>query len=192
MQMTKNIATTSHHKLIKPATVDDLPGILAIYNEAIRTTTAVFQYEPHTLEMRQRWFEEKQAAGYPILTAELDGAVVGFANLGPWRQAAAYKYCVENSVYVAEAYQGNGLGRLLLRSLIDAAIAMDKHAIIAVIEAENAVSIALHASFGFERAALFRQVGYKFGRWLDLVFMQLTLDTPAEPVEGVEATHAIG
>jgi L-amino acid N-acyltransferase YncA len=160
-----------------------LPTILDIYNDAILTTTAVYQYEPHTLEMRRSWFHEKQLGGYPVLVAEDEGQVIGFGNLGVWRAAAAYKYVVENSVYVAAEHRGRGVGRRLLGALIDAANALGMHAVIAVIDAENDISIGLHESFGFERAAYFEQVGRKFGRWLDLVFMELVLEGPAQPPE---------
>lgn len=168
---------------IREATEDDLPAILAIYNDAILTTTAVYQYQPHTLKMRRAWMQQKQGAGFPVLVAVEDGEVAGFGSLGVWRAAAAYKYTAENSVYVAADRRGRGVGKRLLAALIDAARAMDMHAIIAVIDADNAVSIGLHRSFGFEEAARFKQVGYKFGRWLDLVFMELVLDTPLHPTE---------
>jgi phosphinothricin acetyltransferase len=168
---------------VRDATDLDLSAILEIYNDAILTTTAVYQYEPHTLEMRRTWLHEKQAAGYPVLVAEVDGRIAGFGNLGVWRAAAAYKYTVENSVYVAKDLRGRGIGKRLLGALIDEARAMDRHAIVAVIDADNAVSIGLHEAFGFERAARFKQVGRKFGRWLDLVFMELVLETPEQPQE---------
>lgn len=168
---------------VRAATEADLPAILAIYNDAILTTTAVYQYEPHTIEMRQAWLQEKHAGGFPVFVAEDAGEVVGFGNLGVWRAAAAYKYVAENSVYVAAGHRGRGIGKRLLGELVDAANALNLHAVIAVIDADNTISIALHESFGFERAAHFRQVGRKFGRWLDLVFMELVLDGPAHPPE---------
>lgn len=168
---------------VRAATEADLPAILAIYNDAILTTTAVYQYEPHTLEMRRAWLHEKRSGGYPVLVAEETGEVVGFGNLGVWRAAAAYKYVVENSVYVAASHRGRGIGKRLLGDLIDEAKSLDVHAVIAVIDADNTISIALHESFGFERAAYFRQVGRKFGRWLDLVFMELVLEGPLHPPE---------
>ncbi len=169
--------------LVREATEADLPAILDIYNDAILHTTAVYQYEPHTLDMRRAWLHEKQSAGYPVLVAEENGAIVGFGNLGVWRTAAAYKYVTENSVYVAADHRGRGIGKRLLAELIGAARALDMHAIIAVVDADNAVSICLHEAFGFERAAHFKQVGRKFGRWLDLVFLELVLDTPQHPAE---------
>jgi L-amino acid N-acyltransferase YncA len=169
---------------IRTATEADLPELLAIYNDIILTTTAVYQYETHSLEMRREWFAAKRQAGYPVFVAEQSKMVVGFSTIGPFRAWQAYKYTVENSVYVAAAQRGKGIGKLLLPPLIDTARNMDMHAIIAGIDATNATSLRLHASFGFEEVAHFRQVGYKFGRWLDLKFMELLLDTPAHPVDG--------
>ena len=169
---------------IRPANAGDLPAILDIYNEIILNTTAVYQYDIHTLEMRIAWYEAKIQAGYPVFVAGSGASIVGFSTIGPFRAWQAYKYTVENSVYVDANQRGKGIGRLLLAPLITTAKEMDLHAIIAGIDASNLSSIHLHASFGFEEAAHFRQVGYKFGRWLDLKFMELLLDTPAHPSEG--------
>lgn len=169
--------------VIRPATEQDLPAILAIYNDAILTTTAVYDYQPHTLAMRQTWYEAKVSGGWPLFVADDAGTVVGFSSLGPFRTWAAYKYTVENSVYVAAARRGQGVGKLLLPPLIDAARQMEMHAIIAGIDATNVASYRLHQSFGFVEVAHFREVGYKFGRWLDLKFLELVLETPHEPRE---------
>jgi L-amino acid N-acyltransferase len=169
---------------VRTAVETDLPAILEIYNDAVINTTAVYDYEPHTLEMRKQWFRIKEAQGYPVFVAEDNGKVVGFSSIGPWRAWAAYKYSVENSIYVAPDQRGKGIGKKLLEPLIEAAKALDLHAIIAGIDATNEVSIKLHRSFGFTEAGQFKQVGYKFGRWLDLTFMQLLLKTPEQPVEG--------
>ena len=169
---------------IRNATAADLPTILEIYNEIILHTTAIYQYEIHTLEMREAWFEAKQQAGYPVFVAESEGVVAGFSTIGPFRAWQAYKYTVENSVYVDAARRGQGIGKLLLAPLIRMAKEMDLHAIIAGIDATNSTSIRLHESFGFEEVAHFRQVGYKFGRWLDLKFLELLLDGPERPVDG--------
>ena len=171
---------------VRPATDNDLSAILDIYNDAILTTTAVYQYQPHTLAMRAAWLHEKQEHGFPVLVATHDDTVIGFSSLGVFRPAAAYHYTVENSVYVAAAWRGQGVGKRLLAPLIDAARAIDAHSIIAVIDADNAVSIRLHQSMGFVEAGHFRQVGYKFGRWLDLKFLQLVLDTPQQPSEQID------
>lgn len=168
---------------IRQATAQDLPAMLAIYNEAILTTTAVYDYYPHTLAMRQAWYDAKVAAGLPVFVAEDAGEVVGFSSLGPFRAWAAYKYTVENSIYVAADHRGQGIGKLLLAPLIEAARRLEMHAIIAGIDATNLVSYRLHQSFGFVEVAHFREVGYKFGRWLDLKFLELLLETPGEPRE---------
>lgn len=169
---------------IRAALETDLPAILEIYNDAIINTTAVYDYEPHTLEMRKQWFRIKEAQGYPVFVAEENGRVVGFSSIGQWRAWAAYKYSVENSIYVAADQRGKGIGKKLLEPLIEAAKQLDLHAIIAGIDATNEASIKLHRNFGFTEAGQFKQVGYKFGRWLDLTFMQLVLKTPEQPVEG--------
>jgi phosphinothricin acetyltransferase len=169
---------------IRTARETDLEAILEIYNDAILNTTAVYDYEPHTLEMRRQWFRIKEAQGYPVFVAEENGKIAGFSSIGPFRAWAAYKYSVENSIYVAAGQRGKGIGKLLLQPLIKAAEELDLHTIIAGIDATNEVSIKLHRSVGFEEVAHFKQVGYKFDRWLDLTFMQLLLKTPEQPVEG--------
>jgi L-amino acid N-acyltransferase len=169
---------------VRTAQETDLEPILEIYNDAVVNTTAVYDYEPHTLEMRKQWFRIKEAQGYPVFVAEENGKVAGFSSIGPWRAWAAYKYSVENSIYVAADQRGKGIGKKLLEPLIEAAKQLDLHAIIAGIDATNEVSINLHRKFGFTEAGTFKQVGFKFGRWLDLTFMQLLLKTPEQPVDG--------
>jgi L-amino acid N-acyltransferase YncA len=169
---------------IRPARETDLPDILAIYNHVILNTTAVYQYVPQTLEMRKTWYDGKIKDGYPLFVAEETGRVVGLSTYGPFRAWAAYKYTVENSVYVAADQRGKGIARLLMEPLIEEARRQNYHAIIASIDATNEASLTLHRSFGFQEVAHFREVGYKFGRWLDLKFLELLLATPAEPVEG--------
>jgi L-amino acid N-acyltransferase len=173
---------------IRAARETDLPEILDIYNHVIMNTTAVYQYVPQTQEMRKDWYDAKMKEGYPVFVAEDTedrGRVVGLSSYGPFRAWAAYKYTVENSVYVAADQRGKGIARLLMQPLIGAARQQGYHAIIAGIDASNEASIRLHQSFGFEEVAYFRQVGYKFGRWLDLKFLELLLtDSPAHPVDG--------
>jgi len=170
--------------IIREAREADLPALLAIYNHVVLHTTAVYTYEPQTMEARAAWYRDKVLAGYPVFVAEEDGRVVGFSSYGPFRAWPAYKYTIENSVYVLEGQRGKGIGKLLIQPLIGSAREKGFHAVIAGIDASNAASIRLHASFGFLEVAHFRQVGYKFGRWLDLTFMELLLDTPAHPTEG--------
>lgn len=161
--------------MIRPATEADLSSILAIYNDAILNTTAVYDYAPHTLAMRQAWFEAKQQAGFPVVVAESAGQVVGFGSLGAFRAWEAYRYTVENSLYVTPESRGQGIGKQLLATLIDAARERQLHAIVAGIDADNITSLKLHYQFGFREVAHFPQVGYKFDRWLDLKFLQRLL-----------------
>src|SRR5437868_9432173 len=160
---------------IRRANETDLPQILEIYNEIILNTTAVYDYEPHTLEMRKQWFETKRQQGFPVFVAEEENIIVGFSSFGPFRAWAAYKYSVENSIYVKADKRGKGMGKLLLSPLIDAAKELNMHTIIASIDATNRASLQLHKNFGFIEVAHFKEVGYKFGRWLDLKFLQLIL-----------------
>ena len=161
---------------IRIAVEDDLPEMLAIYNDIILNTTAVYDYEPHTLEMRKEWFSTKQKQGFPVFVSEEDGVIVGFSTIGPFRREwTAYKYSVENSVYVKNDCRGKGIGKLLLPPLIETAKKLKMHTIIAGIEATNEASIQLHKNFGFEEVAHFKEVGWKFERWLDLKFLQLLL-----------------
>lgn len=161
---------------VRPANREDLPAILAIYNEAVLNTTASYDYEPSTLEQRTAWFEDHVAADLPVYVAENGaGEVAGWSSLSRFRDRIGYQFTVENSVYVAVDQRGRGMGRLLLAPLIDAARARKLHAIIAAIDAANEPSLRLHAAFGFERVAHLKQVGFKFGRWLDVVYLELVL-----------------
>ena len=160
---------------IREATIEDLPAILDIYNDAILHTTAVYDYEPHTLEMRYEWFTMKQQQGMPVFVATDDTIIVGFSSIGPFRPWAGYKYSVENSIYVKDGQRGKGIGKLLMQPLIDAARAKQLHTLVAGIDAENKLSIDFHKQFGFEEVGYLKQIGWKFDRWLDLVFMQLIL-----------------
>ena len=161
---------------IRPATVADLPGILEIYNEAVLHTTATYDYEPRTLEQRAAWFEERTRDGYPVFVAVDDaGRVVGWSALNPYHARMGYRFTAENSVYVAADRRGKGIGKLLLPPLIAGAQAKGLHAIIAAIDAENAASIRLHAAFGFEKVGHFKQTGFKFNRWLDVVYLERLL-----------------
>jgi L-amino acid N-acyltransferase len=168
---------------IRDAKPADLPQILAIYNVVITHTTAVFSYAKHTLEMRAEWFQSRQEGKYPVFVAEVDDEILGFSSYGPFRIWPAYKYTVENSIYVSTSHRGKGISKLLMQPLIDQAVRQQYHVIIAGIEASNQVSIRMHTSFGFIEVAHFKEVGFKFGRWLDLKFFELLLQTPDHPVE---------
>ena len=158
---------------IRYAVENDLTAILTIYNDVIVNTTAVYEYKPHTLEMRMAWFNTKKEQGFPVFVAEENGKVLGLSSIGPFRAWAAYKYSVENSIYVASEARGKGIAKRLMPPIIDAAKQLGLHTIIAGIDAGNEASIKLHRYFGFEEVAHFKEVGYKFDRWLDLKFLQL-------------------
>ena len=131
------------------------------------------------------WFKAKGNGNFPVIGVEsLEGQLLGFASYGTFRAWPAYKYSVEHSVYVHKDHRGKGIGRLLMKELIAAAQDQGYHVLIGGIEATNAGSIALHESLGFERVGRLPQVGFKFGRWLDLAFYQLLFDTPLQPVDG--------
>ncbi|MBV9962305.1 MAG: N-acetyltransferase [Parafilimonas sp.] len=160
---------------IRNATENDLQQVLEIYNDAIINTTSVFQYDPHTIEMRKDWFAQKQKDSFPVFVAEENNMIVGFSTFGPFRNWQGYKYSVEHSIYVKDGQRNKGIGKLLMQPLIDAARQMGLHTIIAGIDADNKISIQFHKQFGFEKVGYIKQAGWKFERWLDLVFMQLML-----------------
>jgi len=163
----------------------DLPGILAIYNDAVEHSTAIWNETRVDLANRQAWLSERQSAGFPVLVARNDaGELLGFASYGTFRPWAAFKYSVEHSVYVHHAHRGHGYGPTLLKALIEKAREQGVHLMIGGIDADNKASIELHKRLGFVHAGTITQAGFKFGRWLDLAFYQLTLETPLDPVDG--------
>ena len=167
--------------IVRDATLEDAEDILAIYNYAAINTTAVWTDGPADLDSRREWMRARQAAGYPLLVAMKGRDVVGFASFGDFRPWPGYRHTVENSVYVGERHHRHGVGRSLMAALIERATALNKHAMIAGIDAANAGSIGLHASLGFIEVARIPEVGCKFGRWLDLVFMQKRLANGVRP-----------
>jgi phosphinothricin acetyltransferase len=169
---------------IRPVQVRDLPAITAIYDEAVRYGTASFEIEPPTLAEMTRRYEALQAGAYPYLVADEAGpgdTILGYAYAGPYRARPAYHWSVEDSIYVATSAQRRGIGRMLLKQLIDAAEAGGFRQMIAVIgDSANAGSIELHRAAGFRMVGTFDNVGFKFGRWLDSVLMQRPLGRGAE------------
>jgi phosphinothricin acetyltransferase len=157
---------------IRPAESEDLDAMLAIYNDAIINTTAVYDHLPRTSDLQRQWFETKQAQRLPVFVAHDGARIIGFGSFGPFRPWPAYQFTVENSLYVDSTYRRNGAGTALLSSLINAAQTAGYHAMVAGIDATNEASLALHRKAGFQPVAHFRQVGWKFNRWLDLVFME--------------------
>jgi phosphinothricin acetyltransferase len=161
---------------VRPATTTDLKPILEIYNEAVANTTASYDYEPRTLEHRRAWFDDHVQNNYAVFVAtDGDGNVVGWSALSRFHDRMGYRFTAEDSVYVAAEMRGQGIGKLLLSALIEAARKRSLHAILAAIDAQNAASIRLHASFGFAEVARLKEVGFKFGRWLDVVYMERLL-----------------
>jgi phosphinothricin acetyltransferase len=160
-------------------------AILDILNDAIVHSTALYDYVPRPPEAMVGWFRAKEEKHYPVVGAVGDdGQLLGFASYGAFRAWPAYKYTVENAVYVHRDHRGRGIARTLMRELIERARRQDLHLVVAGIDMDNAASIALHESLGFVPAGVIREAGFKFGRWLDLGFWQLRLDTPRQPVDG--------
>ncbi|MCW2800963.1 MAG: acetyltransferase [Aeromicrobium sp.] len=161
--------------IVRDATVADLPALLVIHNDAIATTTAIWDEHQVDLDDRRTWLETRQASGLPVLVAEIDGEVAGYASYGPWRPKFGYRFTVENSIYTHPDHQRRGVASALMPELLERARAGEVHSIVAGIESTNAISIALHEKHGFRRVAHLPQVGFKFGRWLDLDYLQLSL-----------------
>lgn len=163
--------------VIRAALEADLPGILAIYNDAVEHTTAIWNETRVDLANRRAWLAERDAAGFPVLVAaDAAGEVLGYASYGTWRSIEGFRHTVEHSVYVRAEQRGHGLGPALMQTLIEHARAAGLHVMVAAIESGNAASIRLHERLGFATSGRMPQVGRKFGRWLDLTFMQLILD----------------
>jgi L-amino acid N-acyltransferase YncA len=160
-------------------------GILEILNDAILHTTAIYDYEPRKMESMQAWFEAKRKGSFPVLGAfDLDHNLVGFGTYGTFRNWPAYKYSIEHSVYVRKEAQGMGVGKRILSELCREAESQGFHNLVAGIDSENHVSIHLHEKMGFTYSGRIKHAGYKFGRWLDLVFMQKLLPAPPNPEDG--------
>jgi phosphinothricin acetyltransferase len=157
--------------IIRPATIDDLPDITDIYNEAVRTTDATFDIEPKTVEERTGWFNAHDSR-HPILVAAGNSTVIGWASLSKWSERLAYADTAEISVYVKDGFRRKGAGRKLMETALDKGREAGLHAILSRIVAGNQQSIRLHESLGFEHVGVMREVGRKFGRLLDVAVMQ--------------------
>ena len=158
------------------------PGLLEIYNQVVADTAAIYRDDPATAEERAAWIADRQSAGFPVLVAEEDGAVLGYPSYGPWRAAfPGYRFTVEHTVMIRDGLRGRGLGRALMEALEARARAQGLHAMLGSVDADNLGSIRLHEALGYREVARFPQVGAKFGRWLDMVFLQKLLDDRATP-----------
>lgn len=160
---------------LRDATVEDLPGIMDIYNDAVLNTTAIWNEIVVDLDNRKEWFKVRKDRGFPVIVAVVDGQVTGYASYGDWRAFDGYRHTREHSIYVHKDARGLGLGKQLMQALIDHARSNDVHVLIGAIESENLASIRLHEAMGFRIAGRFSEVGTKFGRWLDLTCMELKL-----------------
>lgn len=179
-----NTPGNSHVALqIRRADLSDLAEIIAIYNEAIVATTATFDTEPKSVEERVQWFRDHDA-NHPILVAVIDGAVIGWSSLSRWSERRAYDRTVETSSYVTSAFRGRGIGRKLKEAIIEEARRLGFHTIIARIVAGNEESLHLNESMGFVLVGTMKEVGLKFGRFLDVHILQKML--AAEPLNSAE------
>jgi phosphinothricin acetyltransferase len=162
--------------IVRDATDADLVAIRDIYNDAVEHTTAIWNEVLVDVDNRREWLAARVARGYPVIVAERDGKVAGYASFGDWRAFDGYRHTVEHSIYVDKNARGGGIGETLMRALIERARALDIHVMIASIEAQNAPSIRLHEKLGFRTVGTFKEVGTKFGRWLDLTCMERHID----------------
>lgn len=163
---------------LRPAVVDDAEAIRAIYNQEVELSAATMDLRPRSLAEQQAWILDRDGA-FGAIVAEVGGEVAGFGSLSPYRDRPAYSATVEDSVYVSAAARGLGLGRVLLRGLIDIATRRGFHTILAHIASDQEASIALHEACGFAKVGVQRQVGRKFNRWVDVVIMQHMIDPDA-------------
>jgi len=164
---------------IRDATLSDFEAITEIYNQIVLTSTAIYNEKPATVDERVAWWRSRQVQRFPVLVATEENVVVGFASFGDFRSWPGYRFTVEGTIHLAESARGHGTGRLLLDELIERARALGKHIMIAGVDSENAASLRFLTRYGFEQVAHFHEVGYKFGRYLDLVCLQLRL-TPQD------------
>jgi phosphinothricin acetyltransferase len=175
---------TDPMKIIECA-FDRAPEILEIFNHEILHSTGLYDYEVRTMTTMEAWFAAKTKGKFPVLGAiGTEGELAGFASYGPFRPWPAYKYSVEHSVYIRRDRRGRGLGKHLVREVLAVAQRQGYHTVIGGIDSLNVASIKLHQSLGFIHCASIKQVGFKFGRWLDLEFYQFIAATPEHPVDG--------
>ncbi|MEH0155426.1 N-acetyltransferase family protein [Limibacter armeniacum] len=161
--------------VVRPAELKDVSCILEIINYEILNTTVVYDYQTRTYEQQLNWFRQKQRDNQPIIVAEMNGDVIGFGTYGSFRPREAYKFSIEHSIYINAKYRGTGVGKILMRKLIGLAKQQGYHTMIAGVDGSNKGSVEFHKKFGFTEVGHIKEVGYKFDKWLDLVFLQLIL-----------------
>lgn len=173
------------HAIVSCSHAQHAEAIRAIFNEAILNSTALYDYKPREPQSMVNWFESKRASGFPVIgVQDSQGTLLAFGSYGTFRGWPAYKYTVEHSVYVHQAHRGCGWGSVVMQALIHAARCNNLHAMVGGIDTSNVASIALHERLGFKHVGTLPQVGFKFGKWLDLVFYELLLETPTYPIDG--------
>lgn len=156
---------------------DHAQAMLAIFNDTIANTTALYEYDPRTMDTMVQWFETKAQGDYPVIGAFTEqGELMGFASYGRFREQPAFKFTVENSIYLDTQYRGKGVAGELMRTVIAVAAHQGYHTMVGAIDLENIASLRLHQKYGFKEAGIIKQAGFKFDRWLDVAFYQLTLD----------------
>jgi phosphinothricin acetyltransferase len=160
---------------ITDAAEADIEGLAEIYNEVIATSTAVYSSDPVTVADRRDWWRTRVGQGYPVLVARDARGVCGFSTFGDFRAWPGYRFTVEHTVHVRADGRSRGVGTQLVQALFPRAAALGKHVMIAGVDAANAASIRFHERLGFTQSGRLREVGYKFERWLDLVFLQRSL-----------------
>jgi L-amino acid N-acyltransferase YncA len=169
---------------IRDAVQADFEQITAIYNEVLTHSTAIYNDRPATVEERVSWWRSRVAQGFPVVVASDGTRITGFATFGDFRAWPGYRFTVEGTVHIRADVRGRGVGSALLKEILAHAKAMGKHVMIAGVDSENAASLRFLERFGFERAGHLREVGYKFDRFLDLVFLQYWITPPAGPAGG--------
>ena len=170
---------------IREVELPDFRAVTAIYNDVLLHSTAIYKEHPATVAERVQVWRERLERGYPTLVVEVDGAIVGYASFSDYRMWPGYRYTVEGSIHLACHARGRGIGTALLTELTERARGIGKHMMVAAVDSANTASLRFLEKFGFERAGLLREVGYKFGRYLDLVLLQYGLnesraDAPAQ------------
>jgi L-amino acid N-acyltransferase len=159
---------------IRLAEADDLEAINDIYNYYVLHSTCTYQETPEPIEGRREWFA-KHGPGHPVTVAEMDGKIVGWGSLTAYHVRSAYRHSVENSVYVHHEFHRRGIGSIILADLIERAKIIGHRAMIAIIDADPGASVKLHGKFGFEKVGHLKQLGFKFGRWLNVIYMELLI-----------------
>ena len=175
------LGRVSDETIMRPAVRGDVPGILLIYNAAVREPAAAYEDVPHTLAQREEWFDYFTGRNYPILVADTDGVIVGWGSLGPHQERMGFRFTGAVAVYVKERSRRQGIGGRLMEALLKAGRERQLHVLLATIDAANEPSLQLHARHGFTKAGMFSEAGCKFGEWRDVIYLQRKLDDRPVP-----------